>query len=237
VTVEELPDLAPVITAFEEPNDTIRYTPGHPISLTGEFEVEDADDDSLEIAEIGFVSQHYAAGSDRLLFVDMARIKGQFDPITGVLSLRGRAPIEEYITAVRSVQYNFTGNDESKNHIKRIYFRLSDGNSFSELKERVIRVSSALIDLDIPTAFTPNSDGANDTWRILAPGDISGSDFADAEVRVYDKRGTVVYGEKGLANTWDGTYQGKLLPVDTYYYTIDLKQKQKRYRGVVAILR
>jgi large repetitive protein len=232
-----VPDIAPEITAFEEANDTLRYTPGRPIQLTSVFEVSDVDDDSLAVAEIGLVGESYAAGNDQLLFANTTRIKGSFDAQTGLLTLTGRAPIDDYIAAVRSVQYSFLGEDEFHENIKEVYVRLSDGNSFSELKKRVIKVNSALTDLDIPTAFTPNNDGANDTWRILVPVDISGSDFADAEVRVYDKRGTVVFGVNGLGNAWDGTYQGKRLPVDTYYYTIDLRQQQKRYRGVVAILR
>lgn len=240
ITVEEapvVPDMAPEIIAFEEDNDTLRYTPGRPIEITSEFVVADVDDDSLASADIGFVTETYATGSDILLFTNTAGIKGTFEPLTGLLRLTGTAPVQDYTAAVRSVQYNFLGKDELHANIKRIYIRLSDGNSFSDFEERVIRVNSSLTDLDIPTAFTPNNDGANDTWKILAPGDISGSDFAAAEVRVYDKRGTVVFGANGLASSWDGTYQGKLLPVDTYYYTIDLKQKQKRYRGVVAILR
>jgi gliding motility-associated-like protein len=237
VTIEEVPDIAPEITAFEEATDTLRYTPGRPVQFTELFEVTDEDDDSLAVAEVALVSESYVIGNDLLLFTSTSTIKGSFDAQTGVLTLTGLAPIQQYNAAIRSVQYSFAGEDEFDENIKEVYVRVSDGTTFSDLKSRVIKVNSALTDLDIPTAFTPNSDGANDTWKILTPITISGSDFADAEVRVYDKRGTVVFGVNGLGNSWDGTYQGKLLPVDTYYYTIDLKQQQKRYRGVVAILR
>ncbi len=237
VRVEEVPNEAPRIVAFEEDTDTLRYTPGNPIEITDEFEVEDADDDSLALAEIGFVTEFYASGSDKLIFENTSKIKGTFDATTGLLTLTGPSTLNSFRDAVRSVKYEFTGEDEMHGDIKKIYVRVSDGKNFSELKQRVIKINSGVSDLDIPTAFTPNSDGANDTWRILAPSDISGSEFADAEIRVYDKRGTVVFGANGLSNTWDGTYQGKLLPVDTYYYTIDLKQTQNRYKGVVAILR
>ncbi|HZY78731.1 MAG TPA: Ig-like domain-containing protein [Cyclobacteriaceae bacterium] len=239
VVIEAIPDMAPEIVAFEDVTDTLRYTPGAPIVITELFEATDSDDEDLLIVEIGFVTETYAVGSDILLFKDTDRIKGTFNQQAGLLTLSGLAPIADYIAAVRSVEYNFTGVTESKDNLnlKRIYVRAGDGNSFSEKKERVVKIGLSLTDLDIPTAFTPNNDGANDTWEILAPGDINGSQFANAELRVYDKRGTMVYGTTGLENTWDGTYQGKHLPVDTYYYTIDLKTQQKRYKGAVTILR
>jgi gliding motility-associated-like protein len=240
VNIEQVPDLAPVITVLEAETDTLQFVPGRPVNLSATFEASDADDDSLAVAEIGFVTQLYAIGNDLLLFTNTPTIKGSFDAEAGVLTLTGLAPIAEYNAAVRSIQYNFAGENESDEDIKRVYIRVSDGKSFSEVRERVIAMNEpvvAVTELDIPTAFTPNNDGANDTWRILAPIVINGSDFADAEVKVYDKKGTVVFGVNGLESAWDGTYQGKQLPVDTYYYIIDLKQQQKRYRGVVAILR
>jgi gliding motility-associated-like protein len=237
ITIQRNPNVAPVIITFEEETDTLRYTPGNPIQISDEFEADDVDGDSLATAEIGFVTGNYSKGSDKFIFENTSSIKAEFDETTGLLILRGPARIRDFNTAVRSVKYEFTGNVENHNTMKRIYVRVSDGMAFSELKQRVIKINSSVTGLDIPTAFTPNSDGANDTWRILAPTDISGSDFADAEVKVYDKRGTMVFDTNGLGSTWDGTYQGKQLPVDTYYYTIDLKQQQKRYKGVVAILR
>lgn len=237
IMVEQVPDVAPEIIAFESESDTLRYTPGQPIKLTSDFEAADQDDDSLAIAEIGFASGFYAPGSDQLIFKNAKGITGSFDVQTGVLTLSGRALIKDYNDAVRSVEYNFVGTDEFRDRVKKIYMRVSDGKNFGESKTRSVKVNSSLSDLDIPTAFTPNSDGANDTWRILAPTSISGSEFADAQIMVFDKRGTVVFDANGLGASWDGTFQGKPLPVDSYYYTIELKQQQKRYKGIVAILR
>ncbi len=237
VTVTEVPNEAPVITSFEKETDTLRYVTGNPIEFTDVFDVEDADDDSLATAEIGFVAGSFKTSDDRFLFTDRGNIKGTFNSQTGVLTLTGAAKINDYVNAVRSIKYDFSGSAESHVTVKRIYARVSDGIAFSDVKTRVVKINSGVSHLDIPTAFTPNSDGANDTWRILAPADISGSDFADAEVRVYDKRGTMVFDTSGFGNAWDGTFQGKQLPTDTYYYTIDLKQQQKRYKGIVAILR
>lgn len=237
VTVNAIPAEAPVIIAFEDNIDTLRYAPGISMSFTDKFEVRDTDSDTLALAEIGIVAESYQMGTDLLTFTNTSKINGTFNAQTGVLRLQGWATAAEYTQAVKTVKYNNSAADELKVSLREIYVRVSDGAKFSQVAMRNVKVSSSVSDLDIPTAFTPNSDGANDTWRILVPSSISGPDFADAEIKVYDKRGTMVFGVNGFDRQWDGTYEGRLLPVDTYYYTIDLKQQQKRYKGMVVILR
>jgi gliding motility-associated-like protein len=101
-----------------------------------------------------------------------------------------------------------------------------------------ITVNSELpVGLDIPTGFTPNGDGANDTWKILPINNMSTDQFEDAEIRVYDKRGMLLFESQGLEKRWDGMFSGRSLPVDAYYYIIDVKSKNIRYKGTVTILR
>jgi gliding motility-associated-like protein len=83
--------------------------------------------------------------------------------------------------------------------------------------------------------FTPNGDHENDTWHV----DITNSDNVDdAEIKVYDKRGSLLYQATGFEKEWDGISNGQVLPVDTYYYTIDLNlpYMKQTYKGVVSIL-
>ena len=66
------------------------------------------------------------------------------------------------------------------------------------------------------------------------------SDLVDnAIIRVYDKRGVLLYEATGFEKMWDGIYNGEVLPVDTYFYTIDLKlpYAKRTYKGTVALLR
>jgi gliding motility-associated-like protein len=92
-------------------------------------------------------------------------------------------------------------------------------------------------DLDIPTGFTPNGDGANETWKILSRRGTDLNQFQNAEVRIYNKHGLLLYEAKGFDARWDGRQNGEALPSDTYYYTIDLKIDNMRYKGIVTILR
>ena len=77
--------------------------------------------------------------------------------------------------------------------------------------------------LDVPTLFTPNGDGVNDLLYI--PG-IEG--YPNNELTVVDRNDQVVYKKSGYTNNWGGvnelgfSQQGQQLPVDTYYYTLNL---------------
>jgi large repetitive protein len=90
--------------------------------------------------------------------------------------------------------------------------------------------------LDIPNAFTPDGNEANDTW-VISSGSSGVDRFNDAEIKVYNQRGMLVYEAKGFDKPWDGTKDGEVLPATTYYYTIDLKFDNKLFKGIVTILR
>ncbi len=87
-------------------------------------------------------------------------------------------------------------------------------------------------ELDIPNAFTPNGDGDNDLWEV---GNLF--TYERSTVEIYDRYGHRLFRaeEDGLA--WDGRYQGKELPVGTYYYVIVLNEGSTSYKGSVTILR
>lgn len=86
-----------------------------------------------------------------------------------------------------------------------------------------------------PTAITPNGDGKNDTWAIA--GII---DYPYCEVHIYDRWGQPVFRSTGYRDPWDGTNNGRTLPIGTYYYVIELNQvegKSPPYTGFVSIIR
>ncbi len=82
----------------------------------------------------------------------------------------------------------------------------------------------------IATAITPNGDGVNDGWV------LGGLEFySDAKINVYNRWGQSVYSSKGYNSQWDGTYQGQLLPVADYYFTIDYAPDKDVIMGTVTI--
>ncbi|MGY4538417.1 gliding motility-associated-like protein [Mucilaginibacter sp. UYNi724] len=92
-----------------------------------------------------------------------------------------------------------------------------------------VRVYNKLV---IPTSFTPNSDGTNDIWNIEAL-----DTYAQGVITVYTRTGRQVFTSKGYSKPWDGTFNGRQLPADTYYYIIDLKNSTPILSGWVLIIR
>ncbi len=86
----------------------------------------------------------------------------------------------------------------------------------------------------IPDGFSPNGDGQNDAWHI---GFIN--DFPGCEVEVYNRWGELLFRSMGYKAPWDGTYNGKQVPIGTYYYVINLHDPRftQAYTGPVTILR
>lgn len=85
----------------------------------------------------------------------------------------------------------------------------------------------------IPNAFTPNGDGSNDEWRI-----DNLAFFPEVSVDIYDRRGERVFHSKGYEKAWDGTdSNGRKMPMDSYYYVIDLNNGEKPIVGTVTLLR
>jgi len=83
----------------------------------------------------------------------------------------------------------------------------------------------------ITTLFTPNSDGINDFWEIL-----NLSTVMPCETTVYNRFGEKVLSESDYRNDWDGSFNGKILPNDTYYYFVRCYDNVL-YKGTVNILK
>ncbi len=84
----------------------------------------------------------------------------------------------------------------------------------------------------IPNVFSPNGDGINDRWRIQYL-----ESYPGATVDVYDRYGMVVYSSIEYAVDWDGTRNGKSLPIGTYYYIVNPKNGRKIITGSVTIIK
>ena len=83
-------------------------------------------------------------------------------------------------------------------------------------------------------AITPNGDGFNDVWNVL---DIAS--YPNAVVQIFNRWGALVHETSGGSGyvAWDGTKEGKELPVGTYYYIIDLKTDDEPQSGPITIIR
>jgi gliding motility-associated-like protein len=84
----------------------------------------------------------------------------------------------------------------------------------------------------IPNTFSPNNDGINDFWVIKYL-----DTYPNNRVQVFTRTGQKVFESKGYKTPWNGTLNGKSLPVDTYYYIIEPESGRKPITGYVTIIK
>lgn len=87
---------------------------------------------------------------------------------------------------------------------------------------------------DMPNTITPNDDGVNDVWNIPYM-----EFFEDAVLELFDRWGRLVYRTKNVyEEPWDGKSKGKVMPMDSYYYVLDLHSPgSKPIVGTVNLIR
>jgi gliding motility-associated-like protein len=83
-------------------------------------------------------------------------------------------------------------------------------------------------DIRIPEGFSPNKDGKNDTFYIKGLENVT-----NAELIILNRWGTVLYHSRDYKNDWDGTSHGSILPLDTYYYILNVIGRT--YKGYLII--
>lgn len=89
------------------------------------------------------------------------------------------------------------------------------------------------VTLQLPNTITPDGDGVNDVWNIPEI-----DKFPDVAVQIFNRWGVEVFSSAGYQEPWDGTTDGKELPVGSYYYIIDYNRDGKEnLNGTVNIIR
>jgi gliding motility-associated-like protein len=110
---------------------------------------------------------------------------------------------------------------------------VTDKNGCAASLDVVVGVIGSQDCLEFQEIITPNNDGYFDTW-VIKNIDL----FPDAEVQVFNRWGKRVFRTKNpAANPWDATFEGKLLPTDSYHYIIYLNDGSTTRSGVVSIIR
>ncbi|MDO5977449.1 T9SS type B sorting domain-containing protein [Flavivirga spongiicola] len=78
------------------------------------------------------------------------------------------------------------------------------------------KVSAMQIVIDYPKYFTPNGDGINDTWNIRGI-----ATQPNAKIYIYDRYGKLLKQLSPINSGWDGTFNGKLMPTNGYWFTVE----------------
>lgn len=81
-----------------------------------------------------------------------------------------------------------------------------------------------------PTAFTPNGDKLNDTFRPYTDG------VTEYELTIYNRWGEMIFKSENLLTGWDGRFQGKVCQQDAYVWKAFMKFFDGRtYEGTGSI--
>ncbi|MCF6132961.1 T9SS type B sorting domain-containing protein [Flavobacterium wongokense] len=89
--------------------------------------------------------------------------------------------------------------------------------------------------VNYPKFFSPNGDGYNDSWNIR---DLSTE--TNAKIIIYDRYGKMLSQIRPSTGGWDGTYNGKLMPSDDYWFSVsytDEHQMPQEFRAHFAMKR
>lgn len=87
--------------------------------------------------------------------------------------------------------------------------------------------------IDVPTAFTPNGDGINDILYVRGAA-IDYMDFS-----IYNRWGQLVFHSVSTESGWDGTFNGKPQPMESYAYVLNatfINGETESKRGNITLL-
>ncbi|MGC4041565.1 MAG: T9SS type B sorting domain-containing protein [Flavobacterium sp.] len=74
--------------------------------------------------------------------------------------------------------------------------------------------------LGIPQYFTPNGDGYNDYWNVKG---VSAQFNYASRILIFDRYGKLLKQIGTTGAGWDGTFNGKPMPADDYWYSIEFE--------------
>lgn len=87
--------------------------------------------------------------------------------------------------------------------------------------------------LQIPTTFTPNGDGINDIWEI-----VNIDLYPESVMEIFNRWGKLIYrASPYYGNEWDGNFNGRALPVDSYHFVLQPGRNRKPVTGNITIIK
>ncbi len=123
---------------------------------------------------------------------------------------------------------NFAGEDE-------FTYKVCNQNCPNSCTEAKVVLEVGLnAPCNIPSIFSPNNDGINDTFIIPC---LALNDYPNNKISIFNQWGDEVQKAAPYQNNWTGTYNGEDLPVGTYYYVLDFGNGQQIKSGFIIIER
>jgi gliding motility-associated-like protein len=87
-------------------------------------------------------------------------------------------------------------------------------------------------DIGFPKFFTPNGDGFNDTWQVQ----VNGQPQVIKDIFIFNRYGKLLKKLNSTYTGWDGTYNGKTLPSNDYWFSVSLEDGRV-FKGHFSLIR
>ena len=173
-------------------------------------------------------------GSTTIFFIPVGAFVVD-DPVDNihVVSLYGDGYDNKYFYIQDNILYWNSAERAPGKTIFTIVVRVldRDGNTIEKFFE-ITRTRPSLNEVIIYNTFTPNGDRFNDNWGVPEIRFYEG-----ARISVYERGGIRVFYTENPDIRWDGTYNGKEMPVGSYYWVIQIEETGETRRGIVNLLR
>jgi gliding motility-associated-like protein len=116
--------------------------------------------------------------------------------------------------------YEFAIDDEFGNYVAVGFFQnLSTGIHTLFIRDK-LGCGTASLQFSIlayPKFFTPNGDGENDFWTING---FSATFYSVSKVSIFDRFGKLIHEIEPNSQGWNGEYQGKKSPSNSYWFRV-----------------
>jgi gliding motility-associated-like protein len=225
----ELDNDEPTVTVFEQ-NPSV-YIEKEAVLSTDEVALGDVVNFSISVENTGNIS----------LFNVLVE-----DPLTGFEQESDQLLPGESLNFM--TEYTVQTADETEGEFVNVAMVSAGTLSGSQVEaSSAVTVQVAQCELVIPTGFSPNGDGIQDTWRIKCL-----ENYPDARVEIYNRWGNLVFEKDNFGNSdihgaadewWDGyssqkwSFGNDKLPAGTYFYILDLKDGSEPLKGYLFLNR
>ncbi|MDK2772366.1 MAG: T9SS type B sorting domain-containing protein [Flavobacterium sp.] len=139
---------------------------------------------------------------------------------------------EIVVSAGGDYEFSLNGIDYQDSSI---FYNLGEGQYtvYVNDKNGCGQITATFYILNYPKFFSPNNDGYNDEWTIK---NLDKKGLLASKIYIFDRFGKLIQqiipGERG----WNGTYNGKKIPADDYWFILELANGTT-IKGHFALLR
>jgi gliding motility-associated-like protein len=114
---------------------------------------------------------------------------------------------------------------------------MTDANGCIDTDEAIVTIDIDCGELFIPTAFSPNGDAVNSSFRIK----INPACVKELNLKVFDRWGEVVFQTTSPDGSWDGKFKGKELDSGVFVYVLeimlDTDTELQKFKGNLSLIK